>query len=237
MRPNRFQIQRDQLAAQGPQKWLDTLLPKVMRLRAELAQRDPRDIAKKSGAMLFDDRTLELIVWSKTHTIAFSDCIVREGDGAETRLDRQLLMLMYLTIADGAPPANRWLRYRELNGGMFYSHAFHGYAEERLAQTFHGEPEKFSLTAMRAGGTLLSFGNSAAFEFVAMPRIRLGAVLWSGDEDFPSSATILFDASANHYLPTDVVGALGSQLVSRLMGVSDDAGETLTALAVQPPKT
>ena len=236
MRPNRFQILRDQLAAQGPQKWLDTLLPKLMRLRAELANRDPRDIAEKSGATLIDDRTLQLIVWSKAYTITFPDCSVRDGDGAETRLDRQLLMLMYLTNADGAPPANRWLRYRELNGGMFYSHAFHGYAEERLAKVFHGEPEKFSLAAIRLGGKLLSFGNSVSFEFVAMPRIRLGAVLWSGDEDFPSSVTILFDASANHYLPTDVVGALGSQLVSRLLGVSDDGGETLTALAVQSPK-
>jgi len=235
MRPNRFQIQREQLAVQGPQKWLDTLLPKVTRLRAELAQRDPRDIAQKSGATLVDDRTLQLIVWDTTHPITFPDCIVRDSDGAETRLDRQLLMLMYLTIADGVPPANRWLRYRELNGGIFYSHAFHGYAEDRLAKAFHGEPEKFSLAAIRLGGKLLSFDNSVSFEFVAMPRIRLGAVLWSGDEDFPSSATILFDASANHYLPTDVVGALGSQLVSRLMGVSDDAGETLTALAVQPP--
>ncbi len=237
MRPNRFQIQREQLAAQGPQKWLDTLVPKVTQLRAELAQRDPRDIAQKSGATLVNDKTLQLVVWDKSYAIAFPDCIVRDGDSAETRLDRQLLMLMYLTIADGAPPANRWLRYRELSGGIFYSQAFHGYAEERLAKAFHGEPEKFSLAATRAGGTLLSFGNSASFEFVAMPHIHLGAVLWVGDEDFPSSATILFDASCNHYLPTDVVGALGSQLVSRLIGISDDAGETLTALAVQPPKT
>lgn len=236
MRPNRFQVQRDQLAAQGPQKWLDTLLPKIAKLRTDLAQRDPSDVVKKSGAVL-DNQTIQLTLWDKEYRIDFPACIVKDSNGADARLDRQLLVLMYLYTADGTPPAYRWLRYRELPGGMFYSHAFHGYAEERLAQAFHGKPEDFFKTATGLGGAQLAFGHSAAFEFVALPRIRLGAVLWAGDEDFPSSAVILFDASSRHYLPTDVVGALGSQLVSRLLGASDDVGQTLTALAVQPPKT
>ena len=234
MRPNRFQILRDQLAAQGPQKWLDTLLPKIANLRDALAQRDPSDVAQKSGAII-SNRTIQVALWNKQYQVDFSDCIVRDSDGAETRLDRQLLVLMYLNTADGTRPAYRWLRYRELPGGMFYSHAFHGYAEERLAQAFHGRPEAFFNAATDLGGTQLGFGQSAAFEFIALPRIRLGAVLWAGDEDFPSNAVILFDAAASHYLPTDVVGALGSQLVSRLLGVVDDVGQTLTALAVEPP--
>lgn len=237
MRANRFQVQRDRLAAEGPQKWLSTLLPKVERLHQELSRRDPRDIAQNSGATMDDDRTIRLTLWDKEYTTVFPECAVRGADGSAARMDRQLLVLMYLTIADGTPPAYRWFRYRELPGGLFYSHAFHGYAEERLARTFHGEPAAFSQAAIRLGGTALSFGNSAAFEFVALPCIHLAAVLWSGDDDFPSSATILFDAAVSHYLPTDVVGALGSQLASRLMGTPDDVGQTLTALAVQPPKT
>ena len=232
---NRFQIQREKLAAEGPQKWLDTLVPKVSRLRTELAQRDWNEVAHHSGG-IFDTDKIRLVVWGKEYRIARGDCIVRDADGAETRMDRQALVLMYLNTADGTPRAGRWLRYRELPGGMFYSHAFHGYAEERLAQAFHGKPEKFVHAAMQIDGVQLSFGNSKAFEFVAMPRIHIAAVLWSGDEDFPTSATILFDEASSHYLATDVVGALGSQLVSRLLGVPDDTGQTLTALAVQPPK-
>lgn len=236
MRPNRFQVQRDQLAAEGPQKWLNTLLPKVERLRAQLAQRDWRVIADHAGATFDEHGALRLVVWDKEYLIAMPACVVRDADGTETRLDRQALALMYLNTADGTPIAHRWLRYRELPGGLFYSHAFHGYAEVRLAKAFHDQPEIFAQAALRIGGTRLTFGNSQAFEFTAMPRIPLAAVLWSGDDDFPSSATILFDAASSHYLPTDVIGALGSQLVSRLMGVADDVGQTLTALAVQPPK-
>lgn len=236
MRPNRFQVLRDRMAAEGPQKWLDTLSPKIAKLRADLAHRDPNDIAQKSGTLI-DHQTIRVVLWNKEYRVDFPDCIVKDPNGAAARPDRQLLVLMYLNTADGTAFANRWLRYRELPGGMFYSHAFHGYAEERLARAFHDKPEAFFKAATDLGGVQLAFGQSAAFEFVALPRIRLGAVLWAGDEDFPSSAVILFDAAASHYLPTDVVGALGSQLVSRLTGVTDDVGQTLTALAVQAPKS
>jgi hypothetical protein len=117
---------------------------------------------------------------------------------------------------------------------MFYANAFHGYAEMRLAQGFNGDVEQFRAAARRLGGDRLSFGD-AAFEFAAMPRISVGAVYWMGDQDFPSSASILFDAAASHYLPTDAVGALGSQLVSRLLGQPDQDAQTLTSLAVRPP--
>jgi len=43
------------------------------------------------------------------------------------------------------------------------------------------------------------------------------AVYWQGDEDFPSTCQVLFDASASHYLPTDAYAILGSTLTRRLI--------------------
>jgi len=233
--PLRFQDQRNKLAEQAPQKWLDNLAPQVARLRASLARRDPRDLAERSGAAFDAKRqTLQLDLWSKPYTLTFSEFIARDSAGVEASLNRQALLLMYFDKADGTPLAHTWLAYRELPGGMFYADAFHGYAEMRLAQAFDGDVEKFKEAARRLKGSRLTFGD-ASFEFVALPRILVGAVYWLGDEDFPSSATILFDAAAGHYLPTDAVGALGSQLVSFLLGRVDEDAQTLTALAVQPP--
>lgn len=237
MKPNRFQVQREQLAAEGPHKWLATLAPKVEQWRAALVARDPQQVAALSGATSGDDRTLRIHLWDKEYTIAWHDGIVRNADGTPARTDRQALVLMYLIAANGAVPEYRWLRYRELPGGLFYAQAFHSYAEKRLAAAFHNQPVAFAHAAVRAGGLRLSFGNSEAFAFTPLPRIRLAAVLWAGDDDFPTSANILFDAASTHYLPADVLGALGSQLVSRILGVPDDVGQTLTALAVQPPVT
>jgi hypothetical protein len=104
----------------------------------------------------------------------------------------------------------------------------------RLAQAFNGDLENFRAAAARLKGSRLTFGD-ASFEFMALPRVLVAAVYWLGDEDFPPNASILFDAAASHYLPTDAVGALGSQLVTRLIGKPDEGTRTLTALAVQPP--
>jgi Domain of unknown function (DUF3786) len=233
--PPRFQAQRDKLAAQAPQKWLNNLTPKVTHLRAELARRDPHDLSERSGAT-FDatQQTIQFELWGKPYTLVHPELVARDASGAEASTYKQALLLMYLQTADGTPPAGKWLAYRELPGGMFYANAFHGYAELRLAQSFNGDLAKFRAAAVGLKGSKLTFGD-ASFEFVALPRILVAAVYWLGDEDFPSNASILFDAAASHYLPTDAVGALGSQLVSRLVGTSDEDAQTLTALAVQPP--
>jgi hypothetical protein len=42
-------------------------------------------------------------------------------------------------------------------------------------------------------------------------------VYWLGDEDFPPSARVLFDASAGQHLPTDAFALLGSTLTHRLI--------------------
>jgi len=233
--PLRFQAQRDKLAAQAPQKWLDNLAPKVAYLREELARRDPHDLAERSGATFDAARqAIQIELWGKPYTLVHPELVARDSTGAEVSTDKQALLLMYLQTAEGTPLAHKWLAYRELPGGMFYANAFHGYAELRLAQAFDGDVEKFRSAAMGLKGSKLTFGD-ASFEFVALPRILVAAVYWLGDEDFASNAGILFDAAASHYLPTDAVGALGSQLVSRLIGKSDEDAQTLTALAVQPP--
>ncbi len=235
--PLRFQEQRDRLAAQAPQKWLDNLAPKVAQLREELGRRDPRDLAECSGAT-FDaaQQVIQIELWGKPYSLTHPELVARDATGAQASADKQALLLMYLHTADGTPPApaGKWLAYRELPGGMFYANAFHGYAELRLAQSFDGDVEKFRAAATRLKGNRLAFGD-ASFEFLALPRILVAAVYWLGDEDFPSNAGILFDAAASHYLPTDAVGGLGSQLVSRLIGKSNEDAQTLTALAVQPP--
>jgi hypothetical protein len=209
----------------------------VAQLREELARRDPWQLADRSGAPYDPKRqTLQIQLWDRLYALNHPEYVARDASGpsGEASLNRQALLLMYLDKADGTPLAHKWVTYRELPGGMFYADAFHGYAEMKLAQAFNGDVQKFREAALKLQGDRLTFGD-ASFEFKAMPRILVGAVYWVGDEDFPSNATILFDAAASHYLPTDAVGALGSQLVSRLLGQADQDAQTLTALAVQPP--
>jgi hypothetical protein len=50
-----------------------------------------------------------------------------------------------------------------------------------------------------------------------LPRVSLLTVYWQGDEDFPSSAQILFGVEVKHYLPTDACAIAGSMLTRQLV--------------------
>ena len=100
---------------------------------------------------------------------------------------------------------------------MFYHQAYQGYSGDRLAKAIDNHVNVFERAAKNLGGLKLDLGD-ASFAFDALPRVRVAAVYYAGDEDFPASASVLFDASASHYLPTDALAGVGSSLVDRLTG-------------------
>jgi hypothetical protein len=55
-----------------------------------------------------------------------------------------------------------------------------------------------------------------AYAFDPLPRIRLAAVLWPGDDELPARGAVLFDASASHYMTTDGLALLGGGLAGRM---------------------
>jgi hypothetical protein len=129
-----------------------------------------------------------------------------------------ILLLHYLLLADGAPPAGAWSAYRELPDGLFYAASFAARAEAPLSRAFAGSPaglDAFRAAARAAGGDALTLGD-ASFRFVALPRVDVAVLVWAGDDEEPGEARVLFDANAGHYLPAEDLAGLGGQLAHRL---------------------
>ena len=127
-----------------------------------------------------------------------------------------VMLLYYFNTSDGTAITGRWISFSELPDGKFYNQAFQGYTGQRLARSFHDDLATFEHIAESLSGTPFPIG-SAAFTFKVLPLVSLLVVFWQGDDDFPSSFQILFDASASNYLPTDAYAILGSMLTSRLI--------------------
>ncbi len=125
-------------------------------------------------------------------------------------------MLYYFAIADGFPLSGEWISFADLPDGRFYNQAFHGYTGKELAQSFQNDRFSFERAALGLNGDRQPLGD-AGFAFQALPRVSLCVVFWQGDEEFASSAQILFDAAASHYLTTDAYAILGSTLTHRLI--------------------
>jgi len=216
-----------QKAETSPQlkEWLDRLAPVVENARAQLAGVTPGKIALRSGCELDGDGNYRLSFFGTDYIVTADDfSVYAAAAGKEPSSFTQSLILTYMSTADGATPSSRWVGFRELPDGLFYVQAFQGYTGRRLVQTIEqetgGDPDEalavFRRAAGRLGGVSFEIGD-AGFLFTVLPRVQLAVVYWAGDDEFPSQARVLFEDTAAHYLPTDGLAILGSQLIGRLV--------------------
>ncbi len=192
------------------------------RARLEWASTDARVCAARAGCETEDDGVVAPL-FAIPHVVSHpSGLVTVAGRPAPTTVG--ILLLHYLLHADGIPLAYDWCAYRDLPDGLFYAQAFEQRGERPLAETFGraGAPgeesgsDAFKAASAALGGEPLDLAD-AAFAFAALPRLRMAALLWLGDEEFPPRATILFDAAAPHYLPAEDLAGLGGLLAHWLV--------------------
>ncbi len=199
------------------QRWHDRLIPVVKEARMTLRRLKPGKLVLRSGCERDENGDFRLIFFWQEYVISGDDFTVRRADtGAEPSSFTQSLILTCLAMADGTTPSSRWVGFRELPGGMFYVQAFQGYTGGRLVRELPGGIEAFRHAAEALGGEPLAIGD-AGYVFTVLPRVHLAIVYWEGDEEFPSQARVLFEDTAAHYMPTDGLAILGSQLVGRIL--------------------
>ena len=130
----------------------------------------------------------------------------------------QVLILHYLLGVSASPLRNRFVSFRELDGGALYYQAFKARAIDPLVKAFGYRPELLSRVAASLGAQPLSIGQ-VSFKLDFFEKVPVAVVLWLGDLEVSASASIMFDASANNILPTEdltvVAGVTSRTLVKR----------------------
>lgn len=194
-------------------------------LRRSLEGIPPEQVARRTGSEYAAEDggrgSFRLPLWGRPMQLSYPKYeVYRSGDPSGEALPASALetafLLYYFATADGTPLEERWIAFSDLADGRFYTQAFEGYTGKELARSFGEDLGAFEHAAARLKGRRIALGD-AAFSFAALPRFAIAAVFWRGDEDFPSTCRLLFDASANHYLPTDACAVLGSGLTRLLI--------------------
>jgi hypothetical protein len=200
------------------QKWLESLEPQLGKIRRELAGRDPARVVAASGAVWHRNNPdcLELSFFGRLHTVSMPDFIVRDESGRTSSNLDQVFLLQYLLLADGTPLSGAWVSLAELPDGAFYERAFQSYSGSPVARAFRGRLEQLGRIARSLGGDELKMGD-LAFRFWALPRVPLALVYWTGGEEFPDSAQVLFDRSAGHYHHLEMLAHLGGVLCEKVL--------------------
>ncbi len=197
------------------------LQQKVNSLRSAFAAANPQSLAELVGAEWMPQEhgqgEFHLPVWGRLVRLTCPGFVAYDlQTGQELSIDLQALLLYHLSTSDGSPLAGQWISFAELPDGRFYNKAFQGYTGNELVRAFHSNLEDFVRATESLGGLRLPFGD-ASFSFRPLPKVALMAVFWRGDEDFPASIQILFDANAGRHISTDVCAILGSMLTRRLI--------------------
>ena len=199
------------------QPQIDKLAPVVKEAQEKLRQIDREVVAERSGATIDRDGNLCVEFLRREYVIDHAKWnVTRADDGTTPPSLMQSLILTYLYMSDGTLPIDRWLGFRELPNGLFYAQAFQGYTGAVLARDLNGDVATFKQASEKLQGAVLALGD-AGYVFQVLPRIKLAVIMWSGDDEFPAQAQVLFQETAPHYLITDGLAIVGSLLIGQIV--------------------
>ena len=199
-------------------------------MRSNLHSLDPHLLAARTGSTFTEETPGEgffsLSLWGQWTQVSYPYFVARDKVSGEILPSHaQTLLLYYFLTSDGTPLSGTWISFSDLPDGRFYVQAFQGYTGQVLARTFSDDLNDFQRAAESLGGKVESLGETS-YAFQVLPHVAILAVYWLGDEDFPSTSQILFDAAISHHLPTDACAILGSTLTRRLIKAKEISHET-----------
>ncbi len=216
------QPRSSEMIDQAHKTWEESMFRRLKSLRDTLQGQAPEIIADRCGA-IYKKGSLILDYWDKSVSIVWPnmDAFILP-DRIECSTFDTAMLLYYLSNADGTAMADRWIGFRELPDGGFYHQAYQGYSGDLIANAIGEDTTAFERASRALDGRHLPALASHAYAFQPLPRIRLAAVLWLGDDEFSTRASVLFDAAASHYMTTDGLALLGSGLTQRLIRAAKD---------------
>jgi hypothetical protein len=195
--------------------WRESLRPRIEAARRQLAAFDAAEVARRAG-LTVRNGFLDLPLLDSSYRIAWPELSITFRDGTDCPEELVILVLDYLVRADGSAPSGEWIGFQELPDGAFYRRAFQGYSGDRLVRELAADVDRFRRAARALDGEPLPMGDTG-FAFRVLPHVPLAVVWWDGNDEFPASATVLFDRVAGVYLPTDGLAILGRMLCRALV--------------------
>lgn len=189
----------------------------------DLKNREPEEVSRNMGVTYFSNKHQFIVPFLNENYIV--DCsnetIWQESDGHVPKIGAAILLLHYLSFFQlTAKVANKWVSLKEIpNGGILFYPAFYKEAIGGLIKTFGHQPKRLLECATLLGGQPTLFGNASAI-FHVFPKIPVCAIIWEGDEEIPSNATILFDPSIEYFLHIESIISLGMYVAAKLVQMS-----------------
>ena len=116
----------------------------------------------------------------------------------------RLSILRYLIHAKKTSESGRLIKPTDLPGGDFFQFGTHVLPLETFAGRFGDDPQAFIEKGRQLGGSQQSYGD-VSIQLYPFPRFPIMLIIWSGDEEFPSKASLLLDENCSSHIPIDII--------------------------------
>ncbi|MCM0760699.1 MULTISPECIES: DUF3786 domain-containing protein [Sporomusa] len=186
---------------------------------AGLAAKNPEEMAANSGAEFDGTKSVFTLQYiNDMYTVSYPDGEVSfAGRQEPVPIATKVVLLHYLFTASGHALSGQLISFKEIPGGMIYLQPFNGRVLGGFKAIFGKKSGLLRQVGEKLGVTFAQYGD-VSITLDILPRIPITYVIWEGDEEFPANATVLFDATAQYYLPTEdlvVAAAAGASLLNK----------------------
>ena len=126
-----------------------------------------------------------------------------------------LSLLHHYSKAHRQGLTGRLVPFRKFSGGSSYEPTFRRRVLDKMSLAFGKRPEMLGPAAEMLGGVKSQL-ETYSWRVPALPLVPLIVLLWPGNEEFPASSNVLFDSSADSFLPTEMLVLLAELTSTRL---------------------
>ena len=204
--------------AQAEQTQKNRAFGEMMKAAKEwLADRDPMDIAKKTG-IAYDEgaKRFSFISLGIEIGISYPDYEIVPYINEW----HQLVILHYMKLADGAPLTGQWMTMGEVKDGLIRGGDFDRRCEEVIRRRLSlMSVEELGEKCRSIEGRITESNADFAARFDFLPYYPMLLKLWFADEEFPASGKLLLDKGADHYLMIEDAVSVGQIIMEALVGM------------------
>ena len=195
-----------------------------------LEHSDPDNITSRSGSTYSQDlKTYTLPCLGHEIIISVNDRSFSASSELGTffltefgRFSR-LSILNYLTNAKDVPLSGSYIRPSDISGGDIFIKGTHTLPLERISEAFGNNSNAFMKNGDILGAQKATYGDMSLI-LSPFPRIPLLLIVWTGDDEFPSKSSLLFDSTCTFHLATDILWSTAMMTIGMMLQMPSAPG-------------
>ncbi len=184
----------------------------------ELNNASPETLCRKGRCCYNSDtHQYNLEIWGGQYDIDPANQTISQAPGDSPPLHEyfDIFAMYYLLRVQDFPVQGQWVSEKDLPGGTTFFRGPHLIPTDLISNTFGNDLQNFKNRCIALGGTPIDMAD-AAYSFHITADIPVAVLFWTGDEDFPAEAKILYDQSIAEQLSLDIVWALAVGVCARI---------------------